>query len=49
MRLKWTETKSKHFAKPVLTAERDYSWLGWLALAVASLAGLAYLFMEVAR
>lgn len=47
MKLRWRNEKVKHLAKPILTAEHDYSWVAWLALAMASLAGLVYLYMEV--
>lgn len=42
MKLKRRNKKLKHLAEPVKTAEHDYSWLGWLALTVASLGGLIY-------
>jgi len=46
MKLKWRNEIIKGLADDIPTAER-YDWILWLLIAVASLAGLAYLYMEV--
>ncbi len=43
MKLKWTKVELAYFTKPIPTAEHDYSWVGWLILAVCSLVGLPWL------
>ena len=47
MRLRLGNEKLIGLAKPVETAEHNYDWIFWLIMAVASLAGVAYLIMEV--
>lgn len=49
MKRKWSKAESKYFSKPIPTAERDYNWVVWLILAMCSLAGLGYLWMEVMK
>lgn len=45
MKLKWSKAESKYFSKSVLTAEHDYSWVGWLLVAMCSLTGLLYFWL----
>ena len=47
MKLRWTKAELAYFTKPIPTAERDYSWVGWLILTIASLAGLGYFIWQV--
>lgn len=48
-KLKWSKAELKYFSKPILIAEYDYGRVGWILLAICSLAGLGYLWMGVMK
>ncbi len=47
MKLSWSKAELAYFTKPIPTAKHDYSWVGWLIIAIASLAGLGYFIWQV--
>ena len=49
MNFKWSKAESEYFSRSILTAEYDYGWIGWLIVAITSLAGLGYFIWWVMR
>lgn len=47
MKLRWSKAQRKYLNEPIPVAKADYDWMVWAIIAVCSLAGLWYLFMEI--